>query len=176
MKHVLYSNYYGWISEDEIKQYLWDCEYIDHLDEATDDMIYNEMYELERMYWDDISYELKHFFDKGDAWLLTGSIGRWDGNYRGGYIFNTFEEFCKCLKDCDYVEITDNKGHLEIKCSHHDGTNFYEVKRVSDFGCEWYNNHGCYIYDEEKVHTKMWNNNFMTSLPHFARDVYGCKE
>lgn len=175
MKHTLYSNYYGWISEDEIKQYLWDCEYIDHLDEATDDMIYNEMYELERMYWDDISYELKHFFDKGNAWLLTGSIGRWDGNYRGGYIFNTFEEFCECLKDCDYIEITDNKGHLEVKCSHHDGTNFYEVKRVSDFGCEYFGTHSWELSLEE-VFTKMWNNNFMTSLPHFARDVYGCKE
>ena len=175
MKHVLYSNYYGWISEDEIKRYLWDCEYIDHLDEATDEMIYNEMYELERMYWDDISCELKHFFDKGNAWLLTGSIGRWDGNYRGGFIFNTFEEFCKCFEDCAYIEIVDNKGHLEIKCSHHDGTNFYEVKRVSDFGCEWYDNHSWDMYEEE-LHTKMWNNNFMTSLPHFARDVYGCKE
>ena len=175
MKHTLYSNYYGWISEDEIRQYLWDCEYIDHLDEATDDMVYDTMYELERMYWDDISYELKHFFDKGDAWLLTGSIGRWDGNYRGGYIFNTFEEFCKCLKDCDYIEITDNKGHLEVKCSHHDGTNFYEVKRVSDFGCEYFGTHSWELSLEE-VFTKMWNNNFMTSLPHFARDVYGCKE
>ena len=176
MKHTLYSNYYGWIDEEEIKQELIDCERVECEEEITDEMIYNEMYELERMYWDDISYELKHFFDKGNAWLLTGSIGRWDGNYRGGYIFNTFEEFCECLKDCDYIEITDNKGHLEVKCSHHDGTNFYEVKRVSDFGYEWYNNHGCYIYDEEKVHTKMWNNNFMTGLPHFARDVYGCKE
>lgn len=175
MKHVLYSNYCGWISEEEIIQYLWDCEYIDHLDEATDDMIYNEMYELERMYWDDISYELKHFFDKGNAWLLTGSIGRWDGNYRGGYIFNTFEEFCECFQDCDYIEIVDNKGHLEVECSHHDGTNFYEVKRVSDFGCEWYDNHSWDMCDEE-LHTKMWKNNFMTSLPHFARDVYGCKE
>ena len=175
MKYLLYSNYCGWISEDEVRRYLWDCEYIDHLDEATDDMIYDAMYELERMYWDDISYELKHFFDEGNAWLLTGSIGKWDGKYRGGYIFNTFEEFCKCLEDCDYVEITDNKGHLEIKCSHHDGTNFYEVKRVSDFGCEWYDNHSWYMYEEE-LHTKMWNNNFMTSLPHFARDVYGCKE
>lgn len=175
MKYTLYSNYYGWIDEEEIKQYLWECEYIDHLDEATDDMIYNEMHFLEEMYWNDISYELKHFFDKGSAWLLTGSIGRWDGNYRGGYIFNTFEEFCKCLEDCAYIEITDNKGHFEVKCSHHDGTNFYEVKRVSDFGYEWYNNHSWDMYEEE-LHTKMWNNNFMTSLPHFARDVYGCKE
>ena len=175
MKHTLYSNYYGWIKEEEIKQELIDCERVESEEEITDEMIWDEMYELERMYWDDISYELKHFFDKGDAWLLTGSIGRWDGNYRGGYIFNTFEEFCKCLEACAYIEITDNKGHFEVKCSHHDGTNFYEVKRVSDFGCEYFGTHSWELSLEE-VFTKMWNNNFMTGLPHFARDVYGCKE
>ena len=175
MKHTLYSNYYGWISEDEIKRYLWDCEYIDHLDEATHDMIYDAMYELERMYWNDISYELKRFFDKGDAWLLVGTLGLWDGKCKGGYIFNTYDEFLDCLKDCECWEIVDDKGHLYVKGSHHDGTNFYEVKRVSDFGYEWYSNHVWYMHEEE-LHTKMWNNNFMTSLPHFAKDVYGCKE
>ena len=175
MKITLYSNYCGWISEDEIKQYLFDCEYIDHLDEATDEMIYNEMYELERMYWDDISYELKHFFDKGTAWLLTGTLGLWNGKCRGGYIFNTFDEFTKCLQDCDYIEIYDEKGHLYVNGTHHDGTNCYEIKSVSDFGYEWYNNHSWDMYDEE-LHTKMWQSNFMTALPHFARDVYGCKE
>ena len=127
MKHVLYSNYYGWISEEEIKQELIDCERVECEEEITDEMIWDKMRFLEEIYWDDLRWELERFFDKGDAWLLTGSIGRWDGNYRGGYIFHTFEEFCKCFRDCDYVEITDNKGHLEIECSHHDGTNFYEV-------------------------------------------------
>ena len=176
MKHTLYSNYYGWIDEEDIKQELIDCERVENEEDITDEMIWDEMRFLEEIYWDDLSYELKHFFEKGNAWLLTGSIGRWDGNCRGGYIFNTFEEFCRCFRDCDYIEITDDAGHLKVKCSHHDGTNFYEVKRVSDFGYEWYDNHGYYIYDKEKVHTIMWNNNFMTGLPHFARDVYGCKE
>ena len=175
MKHTLYSNYYGWISEDEIRQELWECEYVDHIDEVTDDMIHEEMYRLEELYWDDFSYELKRFFDKGNAWLLTGTLGLWYGKCKGGFIFNTFDEFCRCLKDCDYVEITDNKGHLEIKCSHHDGTNYFEIKHVSDFGMEYFGNHSWELSLED-VFTKMWNNNFMTSLPHFARDVYGCKE
>lgn len=175
MKHTLYSNYYGWIDDEDLRMSILDSERVDDKEEITDEMLWDEMHFLEEIYWDDISYELKHFFEKGNAWLLTGSIGRWDGNYRGGYVFNTFEEFCQCLKDCDYIEITDNKGHFEVKCSHHDGTNFYEVKRVSDFGCEYFGTHSWELSLEE-VFTKMWNNNFMTSLPHFARDVYGCKE
>jgi hypothetical protein len=175
MKHTLYSNYYGWIDEEDLKMSILDSERVDNEEEITDDMLWDEMHFLEEIYWDDFSHELKNFFDKGSAWLLVGNIRRWNGNCKGGYIFNTFEEFCKCLEDCDYIEITDNKGHLEIKCSHHDGTNHYEIKRVSDFGYEWYDNHAWDMCEEE-LHTKMWNNNFMTSLPHFARDVYGCKE
>ena len=174
MKHVLYSNYYGWIDEDDLKMSIMESELVDDEEEITDEMIWDEMHFLEEMYWYDFSDELKRFFNKGNAWLLVGTLGLWDGKCKGGYIFNTFEEFCKCLEDCDYVEITDNKGHFEIKCSHHDGTNHYEIKRVSDFGYEWYNNH--WDMSEEELHTKMWSNNFMTSLPHFARDIYGCKE
>ena len=176
MKHTLYSNYYGWINEEDLKMNIMESELVDDEEEITDEMIWDEMRFLEETYWDDISYELKRFFDKGDAWLLVGTLGLWDGKCKGGYIFNTYDEFLDCLKDCGYWEIVDDKGHLYVKGSHHDGTNHYEIKRVSNFGYEWYNNHGCYIYDEEKVHTKMWNNNFMTSLPHFAKDVYGCKE
>ena len=176
MKYTLYSNYYGWIDEEEIKQELIDCERVDDEDEITDEMVYNEMRFLEEEYWNDFAYELKKFFEKGSAWLLVGTLGLWDGRCKGGYIFNTYDEFLDCLKDCVYWEVVDDKGHLYVKGSHHDGTNLYEIKRISDFGYEWYNNYGCYIYDEEKVHTKMWNNNFMTGLPHFARDVYGCKE
>lgn len=175
MKHTLYSNYYGWIDEEEIKQELIDCERVESEDEITDNMIWDKMYFLEEIYWDDFKHEFERFLNKSNAWLLTGTLGLWYGKCKCGFVFKTFEEFCKCFEHCDYIEITDNKGHLEIKCSHHDGTNHYEVKRISDFGYEWYNNHGCYMYDEE-AHTKMWNNNFMTSLPHFARDVYGCKE
>lgn len=175
MKHVLYSNYYGWIDEEEIKRELIDCECVENEDEITDEMIWEEMHFLEDIYWQDFEYELKKFFDEGTAWLLTGTLGLWNGTCNGGFIFNTFDEFTKCLQDCDYVEIYDEKGHLYVNGTHHDGTNCYEIKRVSDFGCEWYDNHSWDMYDEE-LHTKMWKSNFMTALPHFARDVYGCKE
>ena len=152
MKHTLYSNYYGWIDEDDIKQELIDCERVENEDEITDEMIWDEMHFLEDIYWQDFRYELEKFFDKGNAWLLTGTLGLWDGKCNGGFIFNTFDEFTRCLKDCDYVEITDEKGHLFVTCSHHDGTNCFEIKRISDFGYEWYNNH-CYDFYDEELHT-----------------------
>ena len=175
MEHVLYSNYCEWISEDDLKMAIMDNGVVESEDDITDEMMYDERNFLEESYWDDFRYELEKFFSDGNAWLLTGSIGRWDGRCRGGFIFNTFNEFARCLNACEYWKIVDNNGHLEIYGSHHDGNDFFEVKRVSNTGCEWYNNH-CYDMSEEELHTKMWGNNFMTSLPHFAREVYGCKE
>lgn len=175
MKHTLYSNYYGWIDEEEIKQELIDCERVENEDEITNEMIWEEMRFLEEMYWNDVRYELEKFFDNGTAWLLTGTLGLWYGTCNGGFIFNTFDEFTRCLEDCDYVEIYDEKGHLYVTCSHHDGTNCFEIKRISDNGYEWYNNH-CHEFYEQDLYTIMWKNNFMTALPHFAKDVYGCKE
>ena len=29
MKYTLYSNYYGWISEEDVKQELIDCQYVE---------------------------------------------------------------------------------------------------------------------------------------------------
>lgn len=172
---TIYNNYYGWIDEDEVRQNLIDCERVDSEDEVTDEMVWDEIADLEAMYWDDMVWELESFFEKGCAWLLTGTIGRWDGNYKGGFIFNTFDEFAKCLKDCDYVKITDDMGHFEIECSHHDGTNYFEVKELTEDGCEWYDVNQ-YSKSDEELHMWLWESNEWTKLPHFAKRVYGCEE
>ena len=171
MERVLYSNYYDWIEDDDLKMSIMDNELVDSEDEITDEMIMEEKYHLEEWYWDDFRYELELFFSKGDAWLLTGSIGRWDGTCRGGFIFNTFDEFVKCLNDCMYWKVVDNNGHLEVYGSHHDGNNHFEIKRVSKTGCEYHDNH-CFDMNTEELHTKMWNNNFMTALPYFVKNMY----
>ena len=171
---TIYNNYYGWIDEDEIKQSLIDCERAEDEDEITDDMIWQEMAFLEETYWDDVRYELEKFFENGNAWLLTGSLGLWSGRARGGFIFNTFDEFTSCLKDCWYIKITDDMGHLEVQCSHHDGTNYYEIKELTDEGCEWYDVNQ-YSKSDEELHTALWENNEWTKLPHFASRVYGCE-
>ena len=171
---TIYNNYYGWIDEDEVRQNLIDCERVDSEDEITDEMIRDEIADLAAMYWDDMVWELEAFFEKGCAWLLTGTIGRWDGSYRGGFIFNTFDEFTRCLQDCESIKIVDNDGLLEVTCSHHDGTNHFEIKELTEDGCERYDDNKYDMFDEE-LHTELWNNDKYTKLPYFATKVYGCE-
>ena len=84
MKHVLYSNYYGWIDEDDLKMSILDCGIVDDEEDITEDMLIDERYHLEEIYWDDFAYELKRFFEKGSAWLLVGTLGLWDGKCEDG--------------------------------------------------------------------------------------------
>ena len=42
MKYILYSNYYGWIDEEDVKQELIDCERVESKEEITDEMIWDE--------------------------------------------------------------------------------------------------------------------------------------
>ena len=62
MKYILYSNYYGWINEEDVKQVLIDCERVESEEEITDEMIWDEMHFLEESYWDDFSTESVFLF------------------------------------------------------------------------------------------------------------------
>lgn len=57
--------------------------------------------------------------------------------------------FYKAMTDCDYFRIYDENGHMYLTCSHHDGTNHFEIKIVTEKG--------------------------YTVLPRFAEKIYGCK-
>jgi len=84
--------------------------------------------------------ELLNFFGTRNKVLFVGSIGRWNGNFDGGDIGEFEDLYYKALKDCDYVKVSDNNGHLYITGTHHDGTNSFEVKVLTDKGEEYYDN------------------------------------
>lgn len=77
--------------------------------------------------------ELKSFFD-GKTVMFTGAIGRWNGTHTGFDIGDFDDLFSKYTVDCDYFEIYDDDGALYIRCSHHDGTNLFQVLTLTNKG------------------------------------------
>ena len=75
-------------------------------------------------------------------YIAYGVIGRWDGSHRGWTVLENDDDFYKLIEDCGFVEIQEeDDGLLRIKCSHHDGTNFYELKVLTDEGWQYYDDH-----------------------------------
>lgn len=169
---TIYNNYDLWSNYNEAAKEI--C-IENNILNPTDDDIWEEIYFQDNINWDGEKERLIDFFD-GSTWILQGYSGRWDGVHRGGYIFTDFMEmFEKATKDCEYIHIYDENGLMYLKCSHHDGTNLYMIKKITDKGIDylerWEENWGDkrteeYIHDQIMKHYSV--------LPHFAHQIYGC--
>lgn len=65
---------------------------------------------------------------------------------------------------------------MNLKCSHHDGTNCYEIKKVTQAGIDYYKARDDECWRNEIIHERTFATNRLTGLPHFAHTVYGCKK
>jgi hypothetical protein len=184
-KHVLFSNY-SWENDengkdayDYAREFLFD-EYAEDEgweseDDISDERVSKEVYFQEECAWDDFKYEFGKFLkDSYYGFLLCGDVGTWRGSVAGGCYVNNFDDLYKFWDGCDYIKVYDEGGHLYIEASHHDGTNYAELKELTCKGSNYALNHS---YDDDReVHEKLWNSNFYTKLPHYAHRVWGCKK
>ena len=126
--------------------------------------------------WDFLKEDLQKFFDKtdGTAWIAVGTVGRWDGTRAAGVIFDEFNDFFyRATKDCDYWSFYDINGHLYLECSHHDGDNQFEIRRITKTGMRYYRNWECNWNDKRSkqyIHQKIMEK--YSVLPHFAHTIF----
>lgn len=175
---TIFDNYRLW--ETYTDEDITECLIENGVDEEdiTDNMIWEERYSQSNLDWEIEKERLEEFFLNGGKWMLFGEVGRWNGVYKAGTLFETFDDFFyKATEDCDYINFYDENGHLYLTCSHHDGTCHYEIKEVTDKGIEYLENWECNWDDkrtEEYVHTQIFSR--YSRLPHFAHRIYGCKK
>lgn len=92
----------------------------EYANSLSDSKIYDECYEMERIWFDDELYELKHVSEGGV--IAIADIGRWCGRCGGYKILKSLEEVM--YTSCDYEEVyVDSNGDLRKEESHHDGSN-----------------------------------------------------
>ena len=175
MKCIIYDNYNLW------DDYADDCREILEEEwprrEITDDDIWNMIYLEEEFNWKGDLASLNKFFS-GNHFLLMGTVGLWTGNHAAGTVFDDFEKmFYEAAEDCRYWKLWDEDGHFYFECSHHDGTNCFEIRRLTDKGYEFideWNYNWSDKRSEKEVHTIVWEDETMSELPYYAKKVYGC--
>lgn len=145
------------------------------MDDIPDDEVSRLVYNNEEWDWDDFKAEFGNFIKKSTyGFLLVGDVGTWHGSVEGGCYVNEFDDLYKFWKDCDYIKVYDEGGHLYIKASHHDGNNYAELKELTCAGSEYAGEHR---WDsDQEVHEKLWNSTYYTRLPHYAHKVWGIKK
>ena len=145
------------------------------MEDIPDEDVYNFVDNNEEWEWDDFKTEFGHFIKKSDyGFLLVGDVGTWRGNIAGGCYVNKFDDLYTFWEDCRDIKVWDEGGHLYIKASHHDGTNYAELKELTQAGSNYKDEH--YWDSDKETHEKLWNSTYYTRLPHYAHKVWGCKE
>lgn len=124
---------------------------------------------------DDFKANMAKWFDDGKVFVLTGSCGTWHGRSDGGCIVRNIHDFFRIAKDCDYIAITDEAGRLKIRCSHHDGTNYAEVRMLTDRGKAWLEKHE-ECDDRRTVCETLFNKPHMSVQPHYAKTWFGTED
>lgn len=180
MKNIIFSNYYDSDREKATREFLLEDRGEDNgwetIDDIPDSEVLEEMNFSEEIEWGNTKADLKNFFEDEEI-LVIGTVGRWNGTYSAGKIIS-YDELHKCWSDCDYLEIYDEDGHMHINASHHDGNNHFEVKILTKRGRDYYsrwNENWNDSRSEQEIHTKLAESSRYTHIPHFAREVYGCK-
>lgn len=192
MDREIYDNYdiYGAYASEAIKYLLDDHAVYEASSEAKfsdedededdyepdEDEIREECEEQDRFTWEAEKERLDDFFNDGSAWLLS-SFGK-DGAPDGSFIFNTFDEmFDKAVADCEYYRIGEKDGDFYVKCSHHDGTDLYVIRKLTEAGKNLYDdwNYGDFGADlsERGIHQILFTNSRYSEFPNYCNKVYG---
>jgi hypothetical protein len=165
---VLFSNYLeDYMDEEEAKELLAE----NGNENPTADEIWYFAEEQKQYELDCFMEEFKWYLDKY-TFIATGTCGLWYGRVAGGKVVNGINDFYSLIKDCDFIKITDNNGHLMVKASHHDGNNYYELRKLNDKGVEYHYNKADSL-DRKELCERLFTSNY-SKLPRLAKELYGC--
>ena len=149
---TLFDNYGGYDFEEE-KAALIEC---------NPDLTITE--DMEDEDWCNCKHELRDLFGDNKV-IVSGSAGTWQGNFDAAKLFNDIESaVTACIKDCDYIEVVQLTDRLIKVCSsHHDGTNVFYIKILTERGWILYDNWDFSYHTkfanltEYQILEKIWN-------------------
>ena len=164
---TLFNNYCGeGYDFEEEKAMLEECNGREFSDEA----VLEHIGDMEREDYDNAMHELKKVFGNRKV-IAAGSAGTLRGNFEAAKIFDNVEMALRSTtKDCDYIKIESLNGHVKVTASHHDGTNCFDLKVLTERGEILYDNWD-FNYrtkfgnlTEYQILDKIWNDKHYSKL------------
>ena len=139
-------------------------------DDVPDEKVFESMRHDDKYMWDEFRWAMEKLLDETPC-LILGTCGRWDGTYDAGSFIRTFSDLRRGLSHFDELNIYEMNGHLYIEGYHHDGKDFYEIKRLTNKGRQ-IAEHNAYAHDG-RLHKVLMNSNLFTGLPHLMDRIFG---
>lgn len=121
------------IDKDEYEEYL-ECNEMTEEDESFYDYCNNTREEELEDFWANLKYDTK--FNNED-FLITGHLGLWHGRPEivPVKVYGLHDAISKCAEDAWDIDVTLCKdGSIMVCGHHHDGTNVFFIRRLSQKG------------------------------------------
>ena len=134
-KNVLYKSV-GLYTKEEIEKIKKDYECRDIVNGEYNDIDDDDLRDYNDTEW-------YYSFGEGVSWkddipvVIIGQLGLWNGPHKvtPTKCKTILEAVYKCIKEMDEVEIyEDQYGNLKVDGYHHDGTNHFTIKKITDKG------------------------------------------
>ena len=176
-EYLIYTNDPYDFNEEEMKQaYLETAEANDWEvpeEGPSDEDIWQEWYDQCDLNFQDMCTEIK-FHNEMGSYLIVGTLGLWRGTFPGGTIVDGYlhEAIQKCFED--YNRVYMKNRNLCVSAIHHDGTNSFIIKKLTDRGIDYFNKH-CWDMTDEELHQRLFNDSHYTHSVRFFADLYGWK-
>lgn len=173
MDHVMFRYDYGWdpMEKAEIAQDYEESYGEKPTDEELDDYIYRVQSED----WDNIlieaDYYEKEFGQK--RYVILARIGTWRGTFDAGKVVTGMKEAISvCCDDCEYFTLTYKNNQFKIVGHHHDGTNTYIIRELTEKG-EEYCERDSYRGTTFESCKRMFKDSHLTHMASIFPKIYG---
>ena len=173
--HFVWSNSVDVMFPNEEENKTMYKEFLEMNNMTEDDIDINEYLDNEiGQYWND-EYEnlTSHEKVQGEKYyLVLADLGLWNGRADGGLIIKgIWNAISKCFED--YNKVYFDGKRLKVEACHHDGTNYFQIRELTDKGVKYWNNHP-YMSDRE-LHQRLFNDSHYTHEVSIFKEVYGWK-
>lgn len=167
MRQKLFSSYWSDIFSDENIEFT--REYLKaelEEEEVSDEKVEKRLYEDNELDFEYIGEVLSELFKNKNKLLVKGVESTWSGRGEGGKIIDEWSELLDIFSHCECIKIENEKGHLYVTGSHHDGGLEIEVKELTKKGEEYLDKHE-YDMSDRELHNKLWSSSNYTRLFRF---------
>ena len=175
--HLIYTDHPYDFNNDEMKEVWieeqWYLTGEEPEEDPTEDQLWETWNDLCEQSWDDIQGECK-FANETGTYLVIASLGLWNGRFDGGKIISgqLDEVIQRCFED--YNRVYMESRNLQISATHHDGTNYFTIKKLTPKGEEYAERHGWDMSDRE-LHKRLFKDSHYSHCVRFFADLYGWK-
>ena len=174
-ERIIYDNYniYDTYSDEDMIELAIENGMADSKDEVTESMIDDLRWDEDAIDWETAKRELADYF-KNETVIFFGTLGLWYGRTAGGKTGDFENLLMSAIQDCTYVKIYENNGRMFLECSHHDGTNEFEIKIINERGKQYLENWEYGSWNDKRtlqdVHTQIIKR--YSRRPQFCKNVY----